>query len=49
MFEITEEGEIVWRYVNPFAGQGPRGEQYHVFRVHRYALDYPGLAGRGLD
>ncbi len=49
LFEITEEGEIVWTYVNPFAGQGPRGEQYHVFRAHRYSPDYPGLVGRGLD
>jgi hypothetical protein len=49
IFEVTRDGEVVWMYVNPFAGHGPRGEQYQVFRAHRYAPDYPGLAEMGIN
>jgi len=52
-FEVTLDGEIVWRYVNPMRPIGPltQGEapaNNIVFRVVRYAPDYPGLAGRDL-
>jgi hypothetical protein len=49
IFEVTADGEIVWTYVNPFAGKGPRGEQFQLFRAHRYSPDYPGLAGTDID
>lgn len=45
--EVTPQGEIVWEYVSPFyADLGPQfayGPSNAVFRVHRYAPDYPGL------
>ncbi len=59
-FELTPEGEIVWDYVNPLVdfailSQGetpeidPRGHPMNaIFKIHRYAPDYPGLAGRTL-
>jgi hypothetical protein len=52
-FEVTVDGEVVWRYKNPDTrdglieqGQTPRGSG--VFRCLRYAADYAGLAGRDL-
>lgn len=53
LFEINENQEKVWEYINPAAGAGiiaqeePAGGNA-VFRAHRYAPDYPGLAGRDL-
>lgn len=60
LFEVTPDGETVWRYVNPMVrggilAQGERpGKDVRehlfnaVFRVRRYAPDYPGLRGRDL-
>ena len=60
LFEITPAGEMVWQYVNPMVrggmlaqgelpGKDMRGHLWNaVFKVHRYAPDYPGLAGRDL-
>jgi hypothetical protein len=59
MFEVTPDGEEVWRYINPANGdsernsrvrQGdPRGEgRFSLFRGMRYAPTYAGLAGRDL-
>ena len=60
MFEITPTGEMVWQYVNPMVrggilaqgelpGKDMRGHLWNaVFKIHRYAPDYPGLAGRDL-
>ena len=60
LFEITPEGETVWQYVNPMVrggilaqgelpGKDMRGHLWNaVFKVHRYPIDYPGLAGRDL-
>ena len=52
-FEITPDGENVWRYVNPInaAGalwQGATRSGNAVFRATRYAPDYPGLQGKDL-
>lgn len=59
-FEVSPEGETVWRYVNPVIGLGPlaqgeRSPKDHrdhdmnaVFKVHRYAVDYPAFAGKDL-
>ena len=59
-FEVTPEGETVWRYVNPVAFDGPlnQGDDIPpffgvilanlVFRAYRYAPDFPGLAGHDL-
>ncbi len=60
LFEVTPSGEMVWQYVNPMVRQGilaqgelpgkdMRGHLWNaVFKVHRYAPDYSGLAGRDL-
>jgi hypothetical protein len=54
IFEVTAEGEVVWAYTTPFhTGPGPREGilgpgSPSVFRVHRYAPNYPGLIGRDL-
>jgi len=60
LFEVTPTGEMVWQYVNPMVrsgilaqgevpGKDVRGHLFNaVFKVHRYAPDYPGLAGRDL-
>ena len=61
LFEISPTGEMVWQYVNPMVrggilaqgelpGKDMRGHLWNaVFKVHRYAPDYPGLAGRDLS
>ena len=53
IFEVTNEKEIVWEYVNPHRipegvpfGSGARNS---VFRAHRYTADHPALAGRDLS
>jgi hypothetical protein len=53
-FEIDTDGNIVWEYVNPDTlfgiltqGEIPSGNS--VFRVERFALDYPAFDGRNLE
>jgi len=51
--EVTSSGEIVWRYINPestngILTQGDQPDKNDVFRAHKYALDYPGFAGKDL-
>ena len=60
IFEVTPEGETVWKYVNPIEGAGPltQGDPIptlttefngkQVLRAYRYAPDNPCLAGRDL-
>jgi len=60
LFEVTPTGELVWQYVNPMVrggilaqgelpGKDVRGHLFNaVFKVHRYAPTYEGLAGRDL-
>jgi hypothetical protein len=38
-FEVTNKKEVVWAYVN----QIPDPIDHHVFKICRYAPDYPGL------
>jgi hypothetical protein len=38
---VTLQKEIVWEYVSPFSVFGKK----NVFKIHRYAPDYPGLEG----
>ena len=52
-FEVTPDGQEVWRYVNPVNSQGPivQGNvtgQNSVFRATRYGPDYPAFAGKDL-
>jgi len=41
VFEVTQAGEIVWEFINPF-GKGPHqpGTGSPIFRATRYAPDY---------
>lgn len=50
-FEVTQRGDIVWEYQNPFSGNAPNpaGDPLHsVFRATHIPPDHPGLAGRDL-
>ncbi|MEO0067671.1 MAG: aryl-sulfate sulfotransferase [candidate division WOR-3 bacterium] len=54
--EVTSEGRLVWKYINPVTSRGPQEQgqvlpqgSNSVFKVRRYPPDYPGLAGRNLD
>lgn len=53
LFEINEEEEIVWEYVNPVNEDGPMAQNTNpfgnnVFRCTRYSPEFEGLAGRDL-
>jgi len=59
LFEVTPRGEIVWEYLNPFAGSvrlkdgsppqhGLDDAPYAVFRAARIPPDHPALRGRAL-
>jgi len=59
-WEVTSEKEIVWEYICPVDRQGPmdqgeepeldhRGHQYNaVFKIQRYAPDYPAFIGKDM-
>jgi len=54
-FEITLDGDLVWEYINPVIKSGPMKQgdpipiqENRVFKIHRYAPDYPGISGREL-
>ena len=51
-FEVTPEGEIVWEYLNPYAGtlqsSQTNNNPYGVFRATKIAPDHPALAARDL-
>jgi hypothetical protein len=49
LFEVTSRGETVWEWVTPFAAVMQGRSRAWIFRAHRYAPDYPGLATRSLD
>jgi hypothetical protein len=55
LFEVTEDGEVVWDYVvpnlnnpSPIVNDTMAGAGTSPFRVQRYGPEYPGLAGRDL-
>lgn len=46
IFEVTEKGEIVWEFINPFSNFSPAyGTHNMIFRAYRYSMDYEGLKG----
>lgn len=56
IFEVTEEGEIVWEFKNPMrAGLAvSQGEELQtndnlVFRMYRYETDFPAFEGKDLS
>ena len=55
LLEVTENGELVWEYINPVNTDGIKEinvDQYPMnnamFRAYRYAADHPALVGRDL-
>jgi len=53
LIEVTDSGEIVWRYINPestdgILSQGDIPKKNDVFRCHRYPSNYLGLVGKDL-
>lgn len=59
IFEIDQEEQIIWEYINPSTSQGSikQGEAIPItngrnanitFRATKYALDYPAFEGRNL-
>jgi len=49
IFEVTDKGQIVWEYVNPFYGKIEFGTINWMFRAYRYGPDFSGLAGKDLS
>ena len=59
-FEVAEDGELKWRYINPLTNKGPQhqgdpppgsdGEiaSNNSFRAERYTPDYAGFDGRDM-
>ena len=39
IFEVTEEGEIVWEYISPYFGK-EIPERHHIYRAHRVPYDW---------
>jgi Arylsulfotransferase (ASST) len=53
LLELTKEKELVWKYVNPdtrigITEQGKTAIQNEVFKVRRYAPDYPAFTGKDM-
>jgi hypothetical protein len=49
LFEVTQQGEIVWEWISPFVTIRQGEPRTWLFRAHRYGPDDPALAGRELD
>jgi len=59
-FEVTPEGQTVWKYINPVVSDGilaqgdtlpdniPGRKDNFIFKIRRYAPDYPGFVGKDL-
>lgn len=53
LVEVTNDGDIVWRYISPVGmngtvRQGQIPQNSMVFKVYRYGTDHPALQGRVL-
>lgn len=53
-FEINNDNEIVWQYINPvgFGGVAQQGEDPNfnsTFRAYKYPVDYPAFEGKDLS
>ena len=51
IFEVTEKGDVVWEYVNPFQTPDLRtgAPTNMVFRAHKYGSHDPAILGRDLN
>ncbi len=52
-FEVTSEGDLVWYYIDPVSEKGPvfQGDSISnnsVFKIRRYAPDYPAFVGKDM-
>ena len=55
IFEVTPDGQIVWRYVNPMTADGPLAlgdpipaNSNIIFQAFRFEPDFPAFAGKDL-
>ena len=55
IFEVTPDGQIVWRYVNPVTADGPLAlgdpipaNSNIIFRAYRFEPDFPAFEGKDL-
>ena len=49
-FEVDKDGNLLWKYINPVGNIGPVSQgvvpaQSNVFKIRRYAPDFPGFDG----
>jgi outer membrane protein assembly factor BamB len=55
LFEVTQDKQVVWDFVNPVSGgniscfSGVSGGVSMIHRAYRYGADYPGLQGKDLS
>ena len=50
LFEVTQEGKIVWQFTSPFyADMGRYGLTNLVYKAKRYGADDPALVGKDLS
>jgi hypothetical protein len=50
IFEVTQEGKIVWQFISPFyENMGRYGLTNLVYKAKRYGADDPALAGKDLS
>jgi len=52
--EFTPTGEVVWNYISPVSGtgilkQGQKPINNQIFKVYKYAKNYPAFTGRALS
>ena len=44
MFQVTNDGEVVWEYINPYYPEGPLGPGNAVFKgIHYLPEEVPML------
>ncbi len=52
-YEVTQDKQVVWKYVSPFVLDIPTRFGWSMtrlmFQAHRYGQDYAGLEGKDLD
>jgi hypothetical protein len=48
IFEVTQQGSVVWEWINPVVGYVRGGQSSAIFRAHRYGSDHPAMIGRSL-
>ena len=53
LFEVTQDGDLVWDYINPEGNfgvvpQGTSPQQNSVFRAYRYSPSFPGFDGKDM-